>query len=145
MARQIYKQHLEIEDNFQLVHDGFQKWAINETLRRTYFLVHIINVLSYHKGPQNSFYFEPLDDETTLNLAIPSSEAIWRATSAVEWAARIKDHSSERKYTVQDVIKRLENIDVGTGEGQNIVERLSMLDDLTKLAIACSAKGNTTL
>ncbi|KAK3372251.1 hypothetical protein B0H63DRAFT_290773 [Podospora didyma] len=60
-------------------------WIFTETLRRTMFLVHVINAVSARTAKQNSYFYEPLDDELVLDMPLPAPEALWKTSSQEGW------------------------------------------------------------
>ena len=63
----------------------WEAWSMNETIRRTIFLVNAINCLSSRVGRQTPFFYEPLDNDLLLSLAPPAPACLWKAKSASEW------------------------------------------------------------
>jgi hypothetical protein len=63
----------------------WQKWIILETIRRTVFLIHILNVATLHTGKQNSFFFEDLDDALLRRVPLPTPERVWKAGTPTAW------------------------------------------------------------
>lgn len=128
---------------------AWRKWFVVETLRRTIFLVHIINVLSCRTEKQDPYYYEDLDNEFVLSLPVPASDVLWKASTAEEWriacteglypweGCKLKllcNHIENRER-----IKRSSN---GTPtEAERFVDMsaddLEALPDFTKLLLSC--------
>ncbi|KAF2124336.1 hypothetical protein P153DRAFT_435105 [Dothidotthia symphoricarpi CBS 119687] len=51
---------------------NWKRWIFVETLRRTVFLVHAMNVLSARLKRQNPFFHEALDDDLILDMPLPA-------------------------------------------------------------------------
>lgn len=60
---------------------GSPQWILAETVRRTVFVVHAINVLSARVRRQHTFFYEPLDDDLVLDMPLPVPEEFWRVHS----------------------------------------------------------------
>ncbi|KAF2626053.1 hypothetical protein BU25DRAFT_412287 [Macroventuria anomochaeta] len=60
-------------------------WAFIETLRRTIFLVQIINVISTRLQKQNPFFYEALDDDLVLDMPLPAAAPLWEANQEQQW------------------------------------------------------------
>ena len=69
----------------------WEKWIATETVRRTFFLIHIINVVACRMEKQSAYFYEELDDNLVMNLPLPASEKIWKANSASEWKSALKE------------------------------------------------------
>lgn len=70
---------------------AWKKWASAETVRRTFFLIHIINVVACRTEKQNPFFYEELDDDLVMNLPLPAPEKMWQANSAAEWQSALEE------------------------------------------------------
>lgn len=75
-----------------LVHDptspttpGWRQWSFTETLRRTIFLAHAINVLSARLEKQDPFFYEALDSDLVLDMPLPAPAALWEAATEGHW------------------------------------------------------------
>lgn len=75
-----------------LVHDptspaplGWRQWSFTETLRRTIFLAHAINVLSARLAKQDPFFYEALDGDLVLDMPLPAPAALWDAATEGQW------------------------------------------------------------
>ena len=64
---------------------GWRPWAIIETLRRTLFLVHVINLVSARLQKQNPYFYEALDDDLILDMPLPAPAPLWEATREGQW------------------------------------------------------------
>lgn len=86
MARRLAQQHLRPSDEADL-DESWRKWIIHESIRRTVFLVNMINNLSCRTQKQNPYFYETLDTDLILNMPLPAPDVMWRATSPEEWIA----------------------------------------------------------
>lgn len=87
MTRRLCQQHIEgvsLMDNTAI---SWHCWTMAETLRRTTFLVHMVNELSYHTNALNGVYYESLHEALLLDMPLPAPESMWRALNEGEWAA----------------------------------------------------------
>ncbi|KAI5291004.1 hypothetical protein KEM54_006719 [Ascosphaera aggregata] len=66
-------------------HSDWSTWRIAETLRRTIHLVDVVNKLCRYSSQSNTRDNESLDDDFILDLALPSSNLMWKATDAATW------------------------------------------------------------
>ncbi|CAM1500633.1 Fc.00g097950.m01.CDS01 [Cosmosporella sp. VM-42] len=82
MARYLAGTHLDQKAEEELT---WEAWAMNETIRRTIFLINAINCLSSRVGRQDPIFYEPLDDDLLSSLALPSPTCLWKAKSSSEW------------------------------------------------------------
>ncbi|KAJ0426734.1 hypothetical protein BJY00DRAFT_306731 [Aspergillus carlsbadensis] len=131
----------------------WRKWLITETIRRTVFLANSINTLSYRTQKQNPYYYEALDDDAVLNMALPAPVSVWKASSEEEWiAARGNLDANERgraRMTVQMVLDQVSGqagagpvSGVGGRGGRKGKERdrervnFEELDEFTRLVIS---------
>lgn len=87
----------------------WETWVVQETLRRTIFLVNIVNTLSRRFHPQNLSYYEALDEDLILNSTLPAPDPMWKATTSNEWEAakRKLNWDPRNQPTVHMVISRL--------------------------------------
>lgn len=71
-------------------------WLVGETSRRMVFLAHIVNYFATRDGKTGevSPYYEPLDDETILNMPLPCSPAAWKARTEQEWLCVLQKQNS---------------------------------------------------
>ena len=87
MTRRLCKEHHErvfLKDNSAI---SWHWWTMVETLRRTTFLVDMVNELSYHTNALNNVNYESLDESLLLDMPLPAPDRLWRALNAEEWAA----------------------------------------------------------
>lgn len=111
-------------------------WRMAETLRRTIFLVNIINTLSRHNHPaQNLSPYDDLDEEQIFNMPLPAPDPMWKASTAGEWELAKSmlgwEHGQQR--TIRMVLSRL-------AEGYSDTENRIWFEDfqpLSLLIIAC--------
>lgn len=87
MARKLAQTHLRPnrEPSFTTLEAEWRTWYLSETVRRTLFLVNVINILSCRDSKQNSYFYEALDDALLLELPLPAPDRLWKANSAQEW------------------------------------------------------------
>lgn len=141
MTRRLAKQYLQtstVEDGGE---SNWRKWLMDETIRRTVFLVNAINTLSCRVQKQDPNYFEPLDNDLIHNLALPAPEAIWKASSAEEWSLAksqlTADDFARTKVTVRRAVDQIKNSGRSGDRGTPISPlEFDMFDDFTKLVIA---------
>lgn len=50
----------------------WEQWQLAETLRRTIHLVNVVNTLACYTAKATAQFYEPLDDELILDIAIPA-------------------------------------------------------------------------
>ncbi|KAF4473240.1 hypothetical protein FAGAP_13331, partial [Fusarium agapanthi] len=141
MTRRLAKQYLQastVEDGEE---SNWRKWLMDETIRRTVFLVNAINTLSCRVQKQDPNYFEPLDNDLIHNLTLPAPEAIWKASSAEEWS-RAKsqlpsDDFARTKVTIRCAVDQIKNSGRSGDRGTPVSPlQFDMFDDFTKLVIA---------
>ena len=87
MTRRLCQEHGEevsLKDNTAI---DWHRWTMAETLRRTAFLVNMVNELSYHINALNSVYYESLHESLTSDIPLPAPNSMWRALDETEWAA----------------------------------------------------------
>lgn len=66
---------------------SWRSWCLIETLRRTLFVAHAINVLAARLRPQAAYFYEALDDALLLDLPLPAPAPLWEAGDAGAWRA----------------------------------------------------------
>ncbi|KAI1066307.1 hypothetical protein LB506_008093 [Fusarium annulatum] len=141
MTRRLAKQYLQtstVEDGGE---SNWRKWLMDETIRRTVFLVNAINTLSCRVQKQDPNYFEPLDNDLIHNLTLPAPEAIWKASSAEEWSLAKSqlpaDDFARTKVTVRRAVDQIKNSGRSGDRGTPISPlEFDVFDDFTKLVIA---------
>ena len=87
MTRRLCQEHGEAllsKDNNAL---DWQRWTMSETLRRTTFLVDMVNELSYHTNALNPVYYESLQKSLVLDMPLPAPDSMWHARNEHEWTA----------------------------------------------------------
>jgi hypothetical protein len=141
MTRRLAKQYLQTSTAEDSEESNWRKWLMDETIRRTVFLVNAINALSCRVQKQDPNYFEPLDNGLIHNLTLPAPEAVWKASSAEEWTlARSQltaDDFARTKVSVRRAVDQIKSIG-RSGDRGTLVSPLQfdMFDDFTKLVIA---------
>lgn len=154
MIRKLAHRHLQNNGTIDRITD-WRMWIMQETIRRTLFLGNVINNLSYRMGKQNSYYFEPLDDNLILKMPLPAPSRLWKASSKEEWLA-VKENltaqeSAWEAMTLEEVLKQytadpesnslsLGREDISAAQGPAEF-RLEALDEFTRLILA-TAKAN---
>ena len=150
MTRRLIKQYLQSPTGEEGEEVDWRKWLMNETIRRTVFLVNAINTLSCRIQKQNPYYFEPLDDNLVRNLTLPAPDSVWKASSAEEWMAAKaqlgQDDVARSRLTIRQAIDQIsEGSDFNDrqypGRTQNFgngayILQFDNLDDFTRLVIA---------
>lgn len=134
MAGRLCQEYLQ-SDTSKDENSDWDTWVIAETLRRTLFLVNIVNTLSRRTHAQNPSCYNALDESLIFNLALPAPDPMWKACTAGEWElAKVKlgwDVRTQR--TIHSVMERL-------GEGHSDDENRRWFGDfqpLSLLIIAC--------
>ncbi|KAL8736864.1 MAG: hypothetical protein Q9181_002255 [Wetmoreana brouardii] len=108
-------ERISLKDNTAI---GWHTWTMAETLRRTTFLVNMVNELSYHTNALNPAYYESLHPSLVLDMPLPAPETMWRALNEREWAAA-RDNSGWSGVgvlTLRDFTVRLESGDSSADE-----------------------------
>lgn len=150
MTRRLIKQYLQSPSGEEGEQNDWRKWLMNETIRRTVFLVNAINTLSCRIQKQDPYYFEPLDDNLIRDLTLPAPEAVWKASSAEEWIAAKSqlgsDDLARSRLTIRQSIERIShsgghggNQFTGIPQDSNsgaLELQVEKLDDFTRLVIA---------
>ncbi|KAL2265889.1 hypothetical protein VTJ83DRAFT_6989 [Remersonia thermophila] len=121
---------------------AWRKWIVNETIRRTVFLVNAINTLSCRVQKQGANFFEALDDDLVRDMALPASDRLWKASSAEEWLA-VRDQLSPEetatsRLTVQQAIDHFFG-PIRGGDSSRLstaYAQFAQLDDFTRLVVA---------
>ena len=141
MTRRLAKQYLQTSTVKDGEESNWRKWLMDETIRRTVFLVNAINTLSCRIQKQDPNYFEPLDNDLIHNLTLPAPEVVWKASSAEEWTLAKSqlpsDDLARTKVTIRQAVDQIKNSgrlgDRGTRASQL---QFDVFDDFTKLVIA---------
>ncbi|PKS07340.1 hypothetical protein jhhlp_005942 [Lomentospora prolificans] len=124
---------------------NWRKWIINETIRRTLFLVNTINTLSCKTQRQDAYYYEPLDKNLIENMALPAPNVLWNASSPEEWLiakAQLDAANGPRsRPTVRQVLNQMaadqnEAQSAGTGIGSSYRISYDDFDEFTRLIIS---------
>lgn len=86
---------------------NWASWLVAETVRRTLFMVNIINILTgSDENGRASYYYEPLDDDYIFSMPLPAPNDVWGARSATEWRdARERSGWSDELADTLDSIK----------------------------------------
>ncbi|OCL05441.1 hypothetical protein AOQ84DRAFT_413578 [Glonium stellatum] len=158
MSRRLTQQHLlRPSEEADTDESAWRKWIIHESIRRTAFLVDIINNLSCRTQKQNPYFYESLDPDLILNMPLPAPDAMWRAASPEEWIAARNSlgpaGSAQLKLTAKLLRKQYDGngankdddeVRSGGGTGRNIRESAAFsqrvefddLQEFTRLIMA---------
>jgi hypothetical protein len=87
MIRKFAQRHRQdlINDFANPVPTEWTHWSFIETLRRTIFLVQVINVMSTRLQKQDVFFYETLDDDLILDMPLPAAAPLWEASGEQQW------------------------------------------------------------
>ncbi len=149
MARRLIQQYLQSASGENSEEVDWKTWIMKETIRRTVFLVNIINTLSCRIQKQDPYFFEPLDDNLVRNMALPAPESVWKASSAENWmAAKAQlglDDIARSRLTLQQAMDRF-GADGDRGDNQSTArpqqiggtyrQQFDQLDEFTRLVVA---------
>lgn len=130
-------------------------WAVQESLRRTIFLIVIVHQLLGITKTLDPAYFEPLLPEDVFeHMALPCGDALWLAESEGEWREarrELMSDGAERPPKLAEAVRRLGSTGdgdgmrdgsgggsgVGTGDGDGDGRwALSQLPELTRLIVS---------
>jgi hypothetical protein len=106
MARKLVRSHLK-PDLLLAAYDesDFRQWSLYETIRRTTFLVNMINTLSCRMRKQDAYFYEALDDELISRLPLPAPESLWKADNLWDWSrAKQRFGGDEKGVASKDVL-----------------------------------------
>lgn len=87
MTRRLCQEHLKGASLKGDITSEWHSWTLAETLRRTSFLVSMVNELSYHTNSINRVYYESLHESLVMDMPLPAPESMWRALNKEEWKA----------------------------------------------------------
>lgn len=123
MARRLTQQHLlRPGDEADTDESSWRKWIIHESIRRTAFLVNIINNLSCRTQKQNPYFYETLDADLVLNMPLPAPDVMWKATSPEEWIAAKNSLGpvglAQLKLTAKALREQYDGNGDGVGDGE---------------------------
>jgi hypothetical protein len=116
-------------------------WTIAETLRRTIFLVNVINELSSMTKALNRHYYEPLDEAFVLDMPLPAPDSMWQAGGPSEWAVArdATNWTGEDILTLRTVLERLQGAHSPRLDGND----RENLPSVSRLIISCARHGET--
>ena len=111
MTRRLCEQHTEgiaLKDNNSI---SWTCWTMAETLRRTAYLVDMVNELSYHTGALAEIYYEPLQESLLQDMPLPAPESMWRSLNEDEWqeARDATGWTADGVVTLGKSLERLDN------------------------------------
>ncbi|KAI4251100.1 MAG: hypothetical protein LQ352_005067 [Teloschistes flavicans] len=138
MTRRLCQEHtgkVLLKDNDAI---SWQTWTIIETLRRTAFLVDMVNELSHHSNALNLVYYEPLDPSLILDMPLPSPDSMWRATNEDEWIAA-RDSSGWKGsgvLTMREAMNRSATESFSSGGLQGRVGKRDNIEQISNLIIS---------
>jgi hypothetical protein len=110
MARKLVRSHLRLESPQSAVDEShFRQWILHETIRRTIFVVNVINTLSCRMGKQDAYFYEALDDNLISSLPLPAPDSLWKANDLREWSrAKQKFGGKEHGVASKDILHWLQ-------------------------------------
>ncbi|KAL8698652.1 MAG: hypothetical protein Q9201_006450 [Fulgogasparrea decipioides] len=129
-------ERISLKDNTAI---DWHTWTMAETLRRTTFLVNMVNELSYHTNALNPAYYESLHPSLVLDMPLPAPETMWRALNENEWAAARDDSgwSGVGVLTLRDFTVRLESGDSSAdGSSRSQRGRYDNIQQISNLIIS---------
>lgn len=97
----------------------WETWQLAETLRRTVHLVNIINRLSHSAKSAASNFYEPLDDDLILDLALPAPDMLWKAKTAEEFQKAKTAGQNSALQTPRMLLRRAEGVVLESGWADN--------------------------
>ncbi|KAH8600032.1 hypothetical protein B0O99DRAFT_590445 [Bisporella sp. PMI_857] len=114
---------------------NWREWIVDETVRRTVFLVHCINEATcYSKDGKRTTYYEPLDQDYILNMVLPAPTPVWEASTSEAWAAQ-KDECgwSDGSVTLRSFLSGESDLEARYGGQPGVCNSKELAD----LVIAC--------
>ena len=145
MTRRLCQEHVEAvlsKDNNAI---DWQRWTMSETLRRTTFLVDMVNELSYHTNALNPVYYESLQKSLVLDMPLPAPDSMWHACNEHEWtvARDATGWSGAGVLTLRDLdLGPQAGVPSANRSSLNDWRRLDNIEQISKLIIS-SAKHVT--
>lgn len=143
MTRRFAQNHAGGNDFPTTKEADWLQWLVAETVRRTIFLVNIINLLAGCENTATTHYFEPLDDNLILDMAPPAPNALWEARTAESWRATREKLAREEgnEQTLRAVLSSANFQQVTEAGKENM--GLSDSAELANLVIGCAvARGS---
>ncbi|ERT00988.1 hypothetical protein HMPREF1624_02224 [Sporothrix schenckii ATCC 58251] len=119
----------------------WKTWVVQESLRRTLFLVYIVHELLHGAETLDHAYFEPLftkdDDGMYEHMVLPSSDALWQAANEEEWRRTV---DAEARQPPSDPVLKLGDAERRVAEGVEpwITTDFPRLPELTRLILSVS-------
>ena len=114
MTRRLCQEHFEGASLKDDTASEWQSWTIAETLRRTSFLVSMVNELSYHIKSINRVYYESLHESLVMDMPLPAPDSMWRALNEDEWRAA-RDSTGWIGNDVMTLRSALDKLDAAAG------------------------------
>ena len=117
MTRRLCQQSIEkisLKDNTAT---SWHCWTMAESLRRSTFLVYMVNELSYHTNALNGEYYESLHESLLLDMPLPAPDSMWRASTEEDWVAarEATGWTGTGVLTLSSSMDRLEAVAGGLG------------------------------
>lgn len=106
-----------------------------ESLRRTSFLVNIVNVLAARVRKLHEDYYEPLNDEFVLDMRMPAPEPVWKACNAEQWVKAV-DEAKHRLWEDRDKELTLRELLAAEDASGGVNEK--SLAPLNRVILACA-------
>lgn len=114
MTRRLCQEHFERASLKDDTASEWHSWTIAETLRRTSFLVSMVNELSYHINSINRVYYESLHESLVMDMPLPAPDSMWRALNEVEWRAA-RDSTGWTGNGVMTLRSAMDKLDAAAG------------------------------
>ncbi|KAL8687985.1 MAG: hypothetical protein Q9218_005989 [Villophora microphyllina] len=133
MTRRLCQEHMDkvsLKTNTAI---SWHKWTLIETLRRTAFLVNMVNELSHHSNALRHVYYEPLDPSLVLDMPLPAPDSMWRAINEDEWIAA-RDSSGWTGSGVLTLREAMRSECRGPSNGHS----LNNIEQISNLIISCA-------
>ncbi len=137
MTRRLCQEHLKEASLKGDIANEWHSWTLAETLRRTTFLVSMVNELSYHTNSINRVYYESLHDSLVIDMPLPAPESMWRALNKDEWKAA-RDTTGWTGDGIIALRAALDKLDAGAGsdKSESPLGRLDNIQQISNLIIS---------
>lgn len=132
MTRRLCQEHLKGAPLKGDIASEWQSWTLAETLRRTSFLVSMVNELSYHTNSINQVYYESLHESLVMDMPLPAPETMWRALNKDEWKAA-RDSSGWTGKGIITLRAALDKLDAAA-ESEKSESQLGRLDNIQQIS-----------
>lgn len=117
-------------------------WAVQESLRRSIFLLVIIHQLLGITKTLDPAYFEPLlPTDVFESIALPCGDALWMAEGEEDWleARRAQESAGDQPLKLVEAVRRHDLGGNGDNEGNDGAWSLAQLPELTRLIISVAS------